>query len=214
MKTNTQKILDDLLQGNPPLTVCRQDIENAFLILQRAFDAGGKLLVCGNGGSAADSEHIVGELMKGFKLKRSLPKEQRDKLYAAFAEDGQYLAGYLQGALPAVSLVSQSALAYAFINDVAPDMVFAQQVFGYGRPGDVLFGLSTSGSARNVVNAVKVAKAFGLATVGLTGESGGDMCALCDVTVRAPASETYRIQECHLPMYHALCAMVEEEMFG
>ena len=214
MKQKSKAILEYLIECYPLLEGCKEDIANAFYILEQAYEAGRKVLICGNGGSAADSEHIVGELMKGFLLKRNISKEQRMKLTTAFSEDGQYLADNLQGALPAISLVSQSSLAYAFINDVSPDMVFAQQVYGYGLPGDVLIGLSTSGNSKNVVNAIKVAKAFGLKTIGMTGEAGGLMKDLCDVAIKAPADETYKVQEYHLPVYHTLCAMIEEGFFG
>lgn len=214
MKQKLKDILEQLIECYPQLEGCKEDIQKVFFILKQTYINGGKVLICGNGGSAADSEHIVGELMKGFMLKRSLSKEHRDKLTAAFNEDGKYLADNLQGSLPAISLVSQTSLAYAYINDVAPDMVFAQQVYGYGHVGDVVIGLSTSGNSKNVVNAIKVAKAFGLKTVGMTGEKGGVMKELCDVTIKVPASETYKIQEYHLPVYHALCAMIEEEFFG
>lgn len=206
-------ILEHLIQCYPQLKVCNQDIQKAFIILKETYENDGKVLICGNGGSASDSEHIVGELMKGFILKRSISNEHRDKLTTAFIEDGKYLADNLQGALPAISLVSQTSLAYAYINDVAPDMVFAQQVYGYGKAGDVLIGLSTSGNSKNVVNAIKVAKAFGLKAVGMTGENGGSMNGLCDVTIKVPSTETYKIQEYHLPVYHALCAMIEMEFF-
>ena len=170
-------------------------------------------MTCGNGGSAADAEHITGELMKGFKLKRLLTDEQRNALISAFPTDGAYLADHLQQAVPAISLVSQSSLSSAFINDVAPDMVFAQQVLGYGNAGDVLLGISTSGNSKNVVNACKVARAFGIGTIGMTGEHGGKLMEICDITIRVPACETFRVQEYHLPVYHALCAMIEKELF-
>ena len=214
MKQESKDILEQLIQRFPLLEGCKDEIEKAFYILKQTYENKGKVLICGNGGSAADSEHIVGELMKGFLLRRSLPNEKREKLIAAFGEDGQYLADNLQGALPAISLVSQSSLAYAYINDVAPDMVFAQQVYGYGMAEDVLIGLSTSGNSKNVVNAIKAARAFGLKTVGMTGEKGGKMKELCDVTIKVPAEETYKIQEYHLPVYHVLCAMIEMEFFG
>ncbi len=214
MKHKSKDILEHMIQCYPQLEGCKEDIENAFYILKQTYENGGKVLICGNGGSAADSEHIVGELMKGFLLKRSLPKEHKDKLTAAFCEAGQYMIDNLQGALPAISLVSQTSLAFAYINDVAPDMVFAQQVYGYGREGDVLIGLSTSGKSKNVMNAIKVAKVFGLKTIGMTGEKSGDIKELCDVTIEVPANETYKIQEYHLPVYHVLCAMIEEEFFG
>ena len=170
-------------------------------------------MVCGNGGSAADSEHIVGELMKGFLKKRQISEKEKDKLKSLFPGEWDYLSKNLQGALPAISLVSHPALSSAFINDVAADMVFAQQVYGYAKAGDVLLGISTSGNAKNVANAVMVARAAGMKTIGLTGGKGGFLQSLCDVTIRVPADETFKIQEYHLPVYHALCAMLEEEFF-
>jgi len=213
MKQKSEMILADLIQRYPPLKACGEEIGRACLLLINSYQNGGKLLICGNGGSAADADHIVGEMMKGFKLRRNLPQSQCDRLTDAFPEDGCYLANHLQGALPAISLIGQTALSSAFVNDVAADMVFAQQVFGYGKPGDVLMGLSTSGNSKNVVNAVKVAKAFGLKTISLTGISGGAIKGLCDVTIQAPATETFQIQEYHLPVYHALCAATEAEFF-
>jgi D-sedoheptulose 7-phosphate isomerase len=171
-------------------------------------------MTCGNGGSASDAEHIVGELMKSFKLKRPVTDAQREALVAAFPVDGTYLAGHLQRGIRAISLVSQSSLSSAFINDVAPDMVFAQQVFGYGSAGDVLLAISTSGNSKNVVNACKVAHTFGIGTIGMTGEHGGKLMEICDVTIRVPACETFRVQEYHLPVYHTLCAMLEMDMFS
>lgn len=213
MKESVKNILERLISDNPALQVCRESIEKAFSILLKCYSNGGKVLVCGNGGSASDAEHIVGELMKGFLLKRRLKDEDIKRIKAAYPEDCEYLSSHLQGALPAISLVSQTSISSAFVNDVAADMVYAQQVYGYGRKGDVLIGLSTSGNSKNVVNAIKAAKAFGLAAIGLTGEGGGAMKELCDATITVPASETYRIQEYHLPIYHALCAMLEYEFF-
>lgn len=206
-------ILEKLLLDYPPLHVCRKDIESAFKILKNCFSNSGKLLVCGNGGSAADSEHIVGELMKGFRRNREISNEDCNKIKATFPDDYEYLSNRLQRALPAISLVSQSSLSSAFINDVAADMVFAQQVYGYGRTGDILIGISTSGNAHNVINAVKTAKAFGIKIIGMTGETGGMMNDFCDVTIKVPSVDTYKIQEYHLPVYHALCAMLEAEFF-
>ena len=170
-------------------------------------------MVCGNGGSAADAEHIVGELMKGFKLKRPLSAEQRLLLKSAFPDDGDFFADNLQQAIPAISLVSQTSVSTAFANDINPEMVFAQLVMGYGKPDDTIIGLSTSGNSQNVVNACKVAKASGIKTIGFTGESESLLSKVCDVTIRVPAKEVYRIQELHVPVYHTLCAMLETEMF-
>lgn len=213
MKEPVRKIFEQLLHQLPELGGISSSIEQAYDILYQCYRQSGKVLICGNGGSAADSEHIVGELMKGFLQKRPIPEKHREALHTAFPSEGEYLSSHLQGALPAISLVSQTALAYAFINDVAPDMVFAQQVFGYGQKGDVLIGLSTSGNSVNVVNAVKVARVLGIKTLGFTGEGGGAMEPLCDAVIKAPANETYRVQEYHLPLYHALCAMLEVEFF-
>jgi D-sedoheptulose 7-phosphate isomerase len=214
MKDNTKKILDDLLQRLPELAACGEGLLVAYTAWTDCFAAGGKLMACGNGGSAADSEHIVGELMKGFNLKRQLPQADVEMLTGAFPEDGAALAANLQRALPALSLCSHTALTSAFVNDVSPSMAFAQQVYGLGKPGDIVLGISTSGNSANVVNAVKVAKAMGIRTIALVGGDGGKLAALSDVAIIAPAKETYRVQEYHLPVYHALCAMVEEEFFG
>jgi D-sedoheptulose 7-phosphate isomerase len=213
MKEAVKSLFDKLFEQYPELGPCKGEIEKAFWILKACYDRGGKVLTCGNGGSSSDSEHIVGELMKGFILKRRISDMDRSQISSVFPEDEGYFADHLQGALPAISLVSQSAISTAFINDVAADMVFAQQVYGYGRKGDVLIGLSTSGNSRNVVNAIKVAKSFGISAIGFTGENGGAMKGLCDAIIAVPATATYRIQEYHLPVYHALCAMIEAEYF-
>lgn len=213
MKKNIKKILDNTIINHPMLESCKPDITQAFLLFKQCYLQGGKVLVCGNGGSAADSEHIVGELMKGFLLKRKIPAIKINKLKAAFPDDWEYLANNLQGALPAISLVSQIALSSAYINDMSADMVYAQQVYGYAREGDILIGISTSGNSRNVVNASKVAKVLGVRTIGLTGKNGGMMNKYCDVIITVPETETYRIQELHIPVYHALCAMVEAAFF-
>ena len=213
MEERIQHELDALLTNYPQLSNCTGDILAAFELMKKTCRNGGVIMTCGNGGSAADAEHIVGELMKGFKLKRPVTGEQREALATAFPGDGCYLADNLQRGIPAISLVSQSSLLSAYINDMTPDMAFAQQVFGYGAAGDVLIAISTSGNAKNVVNACKVAGAFGISTIAMTGESGGEMLGLCDVTIRVPASETFRVQEYHLPVYHTLCAMLENELF-
>ena len=195
----------------PDIRDCLPDAERAYEELLACYRGGGKLLVCGNGGSAADCEHIVGELMKGFMKKRPLPADRRQAL-AAFP-DGAHLAQALQSALPALSLVSHSALFTAFANDVDADLAFAQQVNGYGRAGDVLLGVSTSGRAKNVVYALQTARSLEMRTIGLTGRTGGRMAEFCDVTVRVPRDGTPAVQERHLPIYHALCIMVEEAFF-
>lgn len=193
-----------LYETYPALSVCRDDIEKAIEQMLHTYRQGGKLLLCGNGGSAADSDHIVGELMKGFLLSRPVTDERLP----------QRLRRGLQGSLPAISLPSQSAVLSAFCNDVDPEMMYAQLVYGYGRPGDLVVGISTSGNSKNVVNALEVAKCLGLSTLALTGEKESRLSQLADVTIRVPAVETYLVQEYHLPVYHYLCARVEQAMFG
>ena len=214
MKESVRKILEKTIVNHPMLESCRPKIMQAFLLLQRCYSKGGKVLVCGNGGSAADSEHIVGELMKGFLLKRKISSVNIERFKATFPDDWVYFSNNLQGALPAISLVSQISISTAFINDMSADMVYAQQVYGYAKKEDVLIGISTSGHSKNIVNAIKVAKALGVGTIGLTGESGGVMNEHCDVIITVPETETYRIQELHLPVYHTLCAMIEADFFG
>lgn len=206
-------VIRTLVARYPELGACADDLQRAFASIKDAFAGGGKLLVCGNGGSAADGEHLVGELMKGFASRRPVGEATRRALLDAVPDDGAYLADQLQGALPAISLASHVALGTAIANDVAADMVFAQQVHGYGRAGDVLLAVSTSGDSLNVVRAVQVARAAGLATVGLTGASGGRLAALCDICVRAPYDSVIEVQERHLPLYHALSLMLEQEFF-
>ena len=208
------KRINQLIFSYPGLDVCRADIEAAFNVLRDCYRRGGKVLTCGNGGSASDAEHIVGELMKGYLLKRPVPEEMRTKLTATSPEDGDYLANHLQGGLPAFSLVSQTSLLSAIANDTAADMVYAQQVYGYGREGDVLIGISTSGNSANVIRAMQVARTLGLHIIGLTGRTGGKLKPLCDVCIRVPANDTTLIQERHLPIFHVLCAMLEEEFFA
>jgi len=208
------KRINQLIFSYPGLDVCRADIEAAFNVLRDCYRRGGKVLTCGNGGSASDAEHIVGELMKGYLLKRPVPEEMRTKLTATSPEDGDYLANHLQGGLPALSLVSQTSLLSAIANDTAADMVYAQQVYGYGREGDVLIGISTSGNSANVIRAMQVARTLGLHIIGLTGRTGGKLKPLCDVCIRVPANDTTLIQERHLPIFHVLCAMLEEEFFA
>ncbi|MGC9468488.1 MAG: D-sedoheptulose-7-phosphate isomerase [Anaerolineae bacterium] len=206
--------LTSALDLAPDLAPCFPDVERAFTLLRDTFRSRGKVLICGNGGSAADSEHIVGELMKGYLLQRPIQAEHRRALTEAYPEAGTYLAENLQGALPAISLVSQTSLLTAFANDVAADMAFAQQVYGYGQPGDLVWGLSTSGRSRNILHALRVGRARGLHTLGFTGADGGAMAALCDVTVRIPRPSVAAIQSGHQVLYHALCEMIEAEFFS
>ncbi len=214
MKDSSQAHLDLLIERFPVLTGCRQRIENACAVLLTSFRAGGKLLVCGNGGSAADAEHIVGELMNRYLLRRPMPPEEAERLTAVAGDDAAMFAEHLQKALPAIALVSQAALATAVANDAPPELLFAQQVYGYGAASDVLMALSTSGNSRNVVCALRVAHHVGMRTIGLTGDTGGAMRELCDVHIGVPATVTYQIQELHLPVYHTICAVVENEFFG
>ena len=203
-----------LLERYPVLDVCLEDIRKAYQLLESAFKNGNKLLVCGNGGSASDSEHIVGELMKEFKLKRKVYGNHAATLKKIDPELGQVLADNLQGALPAISLTAHSSLQTAFMNDVVPELVFAQQVNGYGNVGDVFLGISTSGNSKNVLYAAVNAKAKGLKVIGLTGGKENKLMKYSDVCIRVPETETYKIQELHLPVYHCLCLMLEEKFFG
>jgi len=213
MKQGPLSFLSDLIHRYSVLEPVKESILAAFELLVRCYKQGGKLLVFGNGGSAADADHIVGELMKGFLKKRPLPEELKKELRSRDEDLGSLLGDKLQGALPAVALTNHSALYSAFCNDVDPDMVFAQQVQGLGKAGDVALGLSTSGNSRNVVLGLLTAKVCGLSTIGLTGEDGGQMKKYCDVVIKVPSRQTPLIQELHLPIYHTLCAMVEDYFF-
>lgn len=206
--------LDNLIKRYPKLEVCRKEIANAYIILETAYSNGRKLLVSGNGGSASDSEHIVGELMKEFKLKRRVYQEQAEEMRKISPELGEVLAENLQGALPAISLTGHSSLTTAFMNDSEPELIFAQQVNGYGKPGDVYLGISTSGNSKNVLYAAVTAKSKGLMVIGLTGQRENRLMKYADVCIRVPETETYKIQELHLPVYHCLCMMLEDKFFG
>ena len=203
-----------LLEKYPKLKPCENDINLAVEKICNAYQNNNKLLVCGNGGSAADAEHIVGELMKGFMCKRELPENEKQKLIDVGGEMGGKLAGLLQIPLPAISLVSSVSLATAFANDVAQKLIFAQQVYGLGNENDILFGISTSGNAENVAYAMIAAKAKGLLTIGLTGKDGGKLKDLCDITIIVPENSTPDIQELHLPIYHYICKTVELYLLG
>lgn len=206
--------LNLLIERYPKLAICKEDIKKAYELLESAYSNGRKLLVCGNGGSASDSEHIVGELMKEFKLKRKVYSDQATALKAIDPELGQILADNLQGALPAICLTGHSSLTTAFMNDANADLVFAQQVNGYGKAGDVFLGISTSGNSKNVLYAAVNAKAKGLKVIGLTGAKENMLMKYADACIRVPETETYKIQELHLPVYHCLCLMLEEKFFG
>jgi D-sedoheptulose 7-phosphate isomerase len=211
MKISTMRHLDDMIARSPERAVVREPMMATVELIGEAYRRGRKVLVCGNGGSAADSDHIVGELMKGFVLRRELPQPDVEKLRQCGCEE---LAGCLQQGIQAISLTGHPALSTAVLNDNDPYIGFAQQVYIYGRPGDILLGLSTSGNARNVLNAFKVARAFGVATVGFTGSTPGKIDEFGDVLIKVPETETFKVQEFHLPIYHTICLMVEEEVFG
>ena len=198
----------------PKLKACEQSIKKAYDVMEKAYGSDHKLLIAGNGGSAADSEHIVGELMKRFKIPRPILPSLADKLIAIDPERGSQLAKNLERGLLAVSLVVHEALTTAYINDVDGHGVFAQQVLGYGRRGDVFLGISTSGNSQNIMNAVVVAKALDIKVIGLTGADGGELAKMADVAIKVPETETYMIQEMHQPIYHCLCLMLEDRFFG
>ena len=207
------RALDGLLGRHPELGPAQEDIVAAYRLMEDAYSRGGKLLIAGNGGSAADAEHIAGELMKRFQRPRPVSPSFADRLISADPERGEKLARNLERSLMAIPLVAHEALTTAYINDVDGLGVFAQQLFGYGREGDVFLGISTSGNSENVLNAAVVARAMGIRVIGLTGACGGKLAELADVTVRAPAEETYLIQELHLPIYHCWCLMLEDTFF-
>lgn len=208
------KHIDLLVERYPKLSAVWQEIIDAYLLMEESYENGGKLLIAGNGGSAADSEHIAGELMKRFKILRPVSKEYAEKLKEVDPVRGAELSKNLECSLMAIPLVAHEALTTAYINDVDGLGVFAQQLFGYGREGDVFLGISTSGNSKNIMNATVVARASGIKVVGLTGAKGGELAKVADVAVRAPETETYMIQELHLPIYHCWCLMLEDHFFG
>ena len=214
MEAKLTKHIDTLIDRYPKLIVCKDDIIKAYELLEEAYSNERKLLVCGNGGSASDSEHIVGELMKEFKLKRKVYADQAEAMKSIDPEMGETLAENLQGALPAICLTGHSSLTTSFMNDAYADLVFAQQVNGYGKANDVFLGISTSGISKNVCYAAITAKSKGLKVIGLTGQRESKMTKLGDCCIRVPETETYKIQELHLPVYHCLCLMLEDHFFG
>ena len=208
------KHIDLLVERYPSLESAKNDIVAAYLLLEESYENGGKLLVAGNGGSAADAEHIVGELMKGFKLSRKPETDFAERLVAENQELGSVLAENLQGALPAIALDGHPALSTAYMNDCEPLLCFAQQVNGYGKSGDVFLGISTSGNSKNVLYAATTAHAKGMKVIGLTGAKDSKLKDMSDVCIKAPQTETYMIQELHLPIYHCLCLMLENRFFA
>lgn len=207
-----EDIWKQLAEQYPTLQDSKKEIMEAYYKMEISFRQGGKLLACGNGGSSSDAQHIVGELMKEFKLHRQLSEDFVKECRRRYPEEK--LEERLQGALPAIALGVNPALGSAYANDVSPEMVYAQEVFGYGRPGDVLLGLSTSGNSLNVVNAIKVGKLVGMSCIGIGGQDGGELRKLCDVYVALPERETYLVQELTLPVYHAWCRMLECTFWG
>ncbi|MEI7422834.1 MAG: SIS domain-containing protein [Prolixibacteraceae bacterium] len=210
----TLHLVDELCERYPSLTTVKSAIEEACNQLIDCYEQGGKILVCGNGGSCSDSDHIVGELMKSFELKRPIHSEIQVKLAVLDPERGNYLASHLQQGLPSISLTAHTALITAVSNDIHGDIIFAQQVIGYGKEGDVLLAISSSGNSQNVVDACLVAKAMNLSVIGLTGETGGRMKSLCDILINVPGRRTAFVQELHLPVYHLLCLAIEHHFFG
>ena len=202
-----------LTETYPVLSSCAKEVDTAINIITDCYKNGGKLLLCGNGGSAADCTHIVGELMKGFMKKRPVSDEYAEVLKKENPKVDDELLKNLQCGLPAVNLCESQALLTAFCNDVNPEYIFAQQVFGLGKKGDVLIGLSTSGNAKNVNHAARIAKAKGLSVIGMTGERPSALEENSTLCIKVPSTETYKVQELHLPVYHAICDAVENEFF-
>lgn len=214
LETRLYQYIDLLILRYPQLIVAKDCIVEAYQILEESYTNDGKLLVAGNGGSAADAEHIVGELMKGFVNPRKLEAEYSDALITVNKELGRVLSENLQGALPAIALDGHLALTTAYLNDCEPLLCFAQQVNGYGKKSDVFLGISTSGNSKNILYAATVAKAKGMKVIGLTGEKDSKLSEISDTCIQVPETETYKIQELHLPVYHCLCLMLEDTFFG
>ena len=206
-------MLSELLKRYPQLEICKHTLTEAVSVMIDCYKNGGKILLCGNGGSCADCDHIVGELMKGFLKKRPLSTEQKAQMKNLYPLLEEETLSKLQGGLPAISLPSITALNSAFCNDVDPELIYAQSVMAMGKTGDVLIAMSTSGNAKNVFAAAKVAKGLGLTVIGLTGKGGGKLSEIADICIRVPETETFKVQELHLPVYHYLCAATEEEFF-
>lgn len=213
LEQKLQRHIDALIARYPVLQSAEQDIIRAYTVLEECFSRDGKLLIAGNGGSAADAEHIAGELMKRFKKPRPVLAEFAQKMKSVDPVRGETLAKNLERGLMAIPLVAHEALSTAYLNDVDALGVFAQQLLGFGRAGDVFLGISTSGNSKNIMSATVVARALGIKVIGLTGADGGELAAVSDVTIKVPETETYLIQELHLPVYHCLCLMLEDHFF-
>ncbi len=206
-------LIKKIIERYPALKICQKDIKEASDLLIKSYENNGKLLICGNGGSSSDSDHIVGELMKSFSKKRPIGDDLSERLKAISAERGANLAEKLERALPAISLSAHTALTSAVSNDIGGDYIFAQQVVGYGNKEDILLAITTSGNSKNIIDAAIVAKAKGLKVIGLTGETGGNLKQYCDVIIRVPSMSTPVVQEYHLPIYHVLCQIIENKFF-
>ena len=213
MTNRSAEILDNLITRYPQLRECQASIKNAANMLIETYQVNGKLLTCGNGGSAADANHIVGELMKSFVQPRSIGTDFYKLLHTIAPNEASEIDGKLQGTLSAIALTEQSSIISAFANDVSPQLVYAQQVLGYGNAGDTLLGISTSGNSKNVVYAIIVAKAKGMHTIAMTGKNSSRLSNLCDITICVPETDTFKVQELHLPIYHCLCMILEHEFF-
>lgn len=214
LEEKLQKHIDLLMKRYPVLETCKEEIICGYELMEACYKNGGKLLIAGNGGSAADSEHIAGELMKRFKTPRSIPEDLKKKLIEIDSIRGKNLSKNLERPLMAIPLVAHEALTTAYINDVDGLGVFAQQLYGFGKEGDVFLGITTSGNSQNVMSATVVARALGIKVLGLTGENGGELSQVANVCVKVPETETYMVQELHLPVYHCWCLMLEDKFFG
>lgn len=214
LEKKLQKHIDLLMKRYPVLEACKEEIIGGYELMEECYKNGGKLLIAGNGGSAADSEHIAGELMKRFKIPRSIPEDLKKKLIEIDSVRGENLSKNLERPLMAIPLVAHEALTTAYINDVDGLGVFAQQLYGFGRAGDVFLGITTAGNSQNVMSATVVARALGIKVLGLTGENGGELSQVANVCVKVPETETYMVQELHLPVYHCWCLMLEDKFFG
>lgn len=213
MNEKCKDLFDNLIYRHPQLKEIKENILKSYDILEKTYNNNKKLLLCGNGGSAADCEHIVGELMKSFRLKRKID-DNIHKSLKKFGEDGKIISACLEGSLPAISLTSHISLSTAYANDREPKMAFAQQLYGLANKGDTLIAISTSGNSTNCILAATLAKAMGVQVIALTGAKESQLSKIADITIRVPETETFKIQELHLPIYHCLCAMLEETFFG